>query len=126
MTDLERGRKTILVVDDEPAVRDSTALLLEMLDFSVMEAGDARSALLALEENASVDLLFTDLALPDGVSGADLARQALAMRPGLKILLTTGRPGLVKAESFTMIGKPFRMADLARKIKEAMGAGTPG
>ena len=124
MADVEQGRKTILVVDDEPEVSSSTALLLETLDFSVLEARDARSALVALEENAAVDLLFTDLVLPGGVSGADLARQALARRPGLKVLITTGRPELAEGETFNLIGKPFRMADLARKIEEVMG--TPG
>ena len=120
MTDLERDRRTILVVDDEPEVRSSTAILLETLDFSVLEARDAPSALAALEENASIELLFTDLVLPGGVSGADLARQALAKRPGLKVLLTTGRPELAEGETFTLIGKPFRMADLARMIEKVM------
>jgi CheY-like chemotaxis protein len=124
MADLERDRRTILVVDDEPEVRSSTALLLETLDFSVLEAGDAQTALAALEEIGAVELLLTDLVLPGGVSGADLARQALAKRPGLKVLLTTGRPELAEGETFALIGKPFRMADLAQKIEEVMG--TPG
>lgn len=122
MADLERDRKTILVVDDEPEVRSSTALLLETLDFSVLEASDAQTALATLERNDGVALLLTDLVLPGGVSGADLARQALAKCPGLKVLLTTGRPELAQGETFTLLGKPFRMAELAQKIEEVMGA----
>lgn len=122
MANFKRKRKTILIVDDEPEVRRSTALLLEALEFSVLEAHDASSALAALDQNARVDLLFTDLVLPGGVSGADLARQATAKRPGLKVLLTTGRPDLAEGETFTLIGKPFHMADLARKIEEALRA----
>ena len=116
-------QQTILVVDDEAEVRDSTALLLETLDYAVLEAKDAQSAIAVLEREGTVDLLLTDMVLTGGVSGAQLARQALARRPDLKILLTTGRPELVEGEDFTIIEKPFRMSELAEKIQEAMAAG---
>lgn len=122
MPDLERSRRTILVVDDEPEVRSSTALLLETLGYLVLEASDARTALSALEEDRAVDLLLADLVLPGGVSGAELARQALARCPDLKVLLTTGRPELAEGETFALIGKPFRMAELAQRIEEVMAA----
>lgn len=120
----QQDRQTILVVDDEAEVRDSTALLLETLDFVVLAAQDAQSAIAVLEQDETIDLLLTDMVLPGGVSGTELARQALARRPDLKILLTTGRPELVEDEEFPIIEKPFRMAALADKIREAMAAGT--
>jgi DNA-binding NtrC family response regulator len=121
---IQQDRQTILVVDDEAEVRDSTALLLETLDYVVLEAQDARTAIAVLEQDETIDLMLTDLVLPGGVSGAQLARQALAKRPDLKILLTTGRPELVEGEEFTIIEKPFRMAALAEKIRQTMAAGT--
>jgi len=118
-----RDRQTILVVDDEAEVRDSMALLLQTLDYTVLEAQDAKSAIAVLEQEGKVDLLLTDMVLTGGVSGTQLARQALAAYPDLKILLTTGRPELVEGEDFTIIEKPFRMAELAEKIQVAMAAG---
>lgn len=120
-----RHRKTILVVDDEPEVRNSTALLLETLGFRIVQAENARSAVVALEENEGVDLLFTDMVLPGGVSGVDLARDMLAKRPNLKVLVTTGRPELVNQDEFPVINKPFRMAELANRILEELGEGAP-
>ena len=123
MGEIRQNQQTILVVDDDAEVRDSMALLLETLDYAVLEAQDARSAIAVLEQVGTIDLLLTDVVLTGGVSGAQLARQALATRPDLKILLTTGRPELVEGEEFTIIEKPFRMAELAGKIQEAMAGG---
>jgi DNA-binding NtrC family response regulator len=123
MGEIRQDQQTILVVDDDTEVRDSMALLLETLDYAVLEAQDARSAIAVLEQVGTIDLLLTDMVLTGGVSGAQLARQALATRPDLKILLTTGRPELVEGEDFTIIEKPFRMAELAEKIQEAMAGG---
>ncbi len=120
-----QDRKTILVVDDEPEVRNSTALLLETLGFLVIQAQDARSAVAALAENESVDLLFTDMVLPGGVSGVDLARDVLAKRPDLKIVVTSGRPELVNQDEFPVISKPFRMTELASRIREELGDDVP-
>ncbi len=123
MEDVRQEQQTILVVDDEVEVRDSMALLLETLDYAVLEAQDAKSAIAVLQQQGSIDLLLTDMVLTGGVSGTQLARQALASRPDLKILLTTGRPELVEGQEFTVIEKPFRMAELAEKIQEAMAGG---
>jgi DNA-binding NtrC family response regulator len=125
MANRPQDRKTILVVDDEPEVRSSTALLLETLGFLTVQAEDARSAFAVLEENKTVDLLFTDMVLPGGVSGVDLAREVLAKHPDLKVLVTSGRPELVNQDEFSVISKPFRMAELANRIREELGEGTP-
>ena len=103
-------RKTILVVDDEPEVRDSTALLLEALGFDVLQAGDASSAMAALARLSSVDLLLTDISLPGGISGGELAKRASEECPGLEIILITGRPETADGLDYPLISKPFRMA----------------
>jgi DNA-binding NtrC family response regulator len=97
---------------------------LETLDYVVLEAQDARTAIAVLEQDETIDLMLTDMVLPGGVSGTQLAQQALAKRPDLRILLTTGRPELVEGEEFAIIEKPFRMAALAEKIRQAMATGT--
>lgn len=114
------GRGTILVVDDEPEVRSSTALLLETLNYAVVEAGDGQSAIAVLEQEEAIDLLLTDMVLPGGMSGADLAAHARAKRPVLKVLLTSGRPEFLEDTEFAVIGKPFRMAELSRKLQEVL------
>ncbi len=128
MTESTSERQTVLVVDDEPEVRGSTALLVETLGFAVVEAGDGPSAIAALEQNPSIALLFTDVVLPGGMKGTDLAKRALARHPDLKVLLTSGSPRLLEEEGHSVIRKPFRLAELAEKIEEILGErgdGTP-
>ena len=120
MTDWGCKRQTILVVDDEPEVRQSTALLLEALDFRVLEAADGADARAILESDPGVDLLFVDVILSGGVNGAELARDAVAARPGLRVLLTSGRPDLVGDDRFPIIGKPFRLSELGDRIDEIL------
>jgi CheY-like chemotaxis protein len=114
-------RWTILVVDDEPDVRNSTALVLETLDYTVVEAGDGLAALALLERDASIDLLLSDVVLSGEMNGNDLAERACAERPSLKVVLTSGRPEFLEGLPFAVIAKPFRMAELGRKIAEVLG-----
>ena len=126
MTDGGDKQKTILVVEDEPEVRQSTALVLEALDFSVVEAAGGIEMLAVLESDRDIDLLFVDLILAGGVNGAELAREAVASRPGLRVLLTSGRPELAKDKQFPVIGKPFRLSELGDKVKEALESDSGG
>ena len=126
MTDGGGKRQMILVVDDEPEVRQSTALLLEALDFRVLEAADGADARAVLESDPGVDLLFVDVILSGGVNGAELARDAVAARPGLRVLLTSGRPDLVKDDRFPIIGKPFRLSELGDRIDEILKSSSGG
>lgn len=119
-------RKTILVVDDEPEVRDSTALLLEAIGFDVLQASDAESALAVLDRCSAVDLLFTDLSLPGGVNGAELAEKALEDFPDLKIILTTGRPEMAAGFDYPFISKPFRLVELGQAIDQVLQRGDKG
>jgi signal transduction histidine kinase/CheY-like chemotaxis protein len=116
------GMGTILVVEDDPGVRGYSTETLRDLGFTVREAANARAALDTLRSDASIDLIFTDVGLP-GMSGPDLAREALTLRPELKILLTTGYAqddvfGRMRTEpGVLLIAKPFGRAELMQKIR---------
>ena len=79
-----------------------------------MVARNGQEALEALQGPDRIDLLFTDLVMPGGMSGIELARQAQAIRPGLRVLLATGYSALEKpaTDQFPIISKPFRSAEL--------------
>jgi CheY-like chemotaxis protein len=120
-----RGKgETILVVEDNFELRNSAVRQLVDLGFRVVEANDAATALLALERER-VDLLFTDLVMPGGVGGHDLVKAALARRPSLRIVLTSGFPdamlqGDPATANLKLITKPYRKKDLARTLREVL------
>ena len=80
----------MLVVEDEPTVRSLAESILEDIGYVTLSAGDAREALVLLQADDPVDLLFTDINMPDGPDGVELARSAVELRPGLRVLYTTG------------------------------------
>lgn len=119
-TPLPRTRPLrILVVDDDPAVREVTATFLEELGHEILEAEDGPSALRTLE-TAEIDLMVADLAMPL-MSGAELAATVKASHPRMPVLLVTGYAELDKLpKEYPLLHKPFRQADLARCIQELM------
>ncbi len=118
----KRG-ETVLVVDDEPTVRMLVAEVLEDLGYNAMEAGDGPTGLKILQSGIRVDLLVTDVGLPSGMNGRQLAEAARALRPALKVLFITGyaenavlshghlQPGM------HVLTKPFAMDALASRIR---------
>lgn len=125
MASPQRGHETILVVEDDTEVRATVIRQLSDLGYRVVEAEKAQAALALLKNPAvTIDLLFTDLVMPGGMNGHELARAALAERPALKILYTSGYPGstlrgddrLKEGEHF--LSKPYRRQALARKLDE--------
>jgi PAS domain S-box-containing protein len=119
------GGKTILVVEDDPDVREMIVGMLSDLGYQTLVARTGPEALAILDQEGSVDLLFTDVVMPGGISGIDLARAAGRSRPDLKILLTSGYAGSEpEAQSarreFPFIAKPYRTPALARKLREAL------
>jgi CheY-like chemotaxis protein len=118
--------ETILIVEDDADVRAGTVDMLRRLGYSVLEAADGRAALRVLEDNAGVDLLFTDVGLPGGLNGRQLAEAALLQRPALKILFTTGyaRNAIVHHgrldPGLELIVKPFNYAELAAKLRAVL------
>ena len=121
-----KGGEAILLVEDDDDVRRFTAESLGELGYRVRQARDAASALQALEEPEPVDLLFTDIGLPGGVNGRELADAARKRKPRLKVLFTSGyaRDTVVKQgvldTSFDFVGKPFTQTGLARRVREAL------
>jgi PAS domain S-box-containing protein len=116
----------VLLVEDDPRVRKVTARRLRGLGYAPIEAGDARAALEVLGRRDEVDLLFTDIVMPGGMSGVDLAREARRLRPGLKILFTSGyadqaatERGMV-TENARWLAKPYRTEDLAQALRELL------
>jgi CheY-like chemotaxis protein len=116
----------VLVVEDDPEVRDVTVEMLRSLGYEVLTAPDAPSALALLSRDDHVDILFSDIVMPGGVNGVELARQAVRLRPRLRVLLASGYPmsalasehGLGREPEFSFIGKPYRGADLAGKLRQ--------
>ena len=123
----QRGSGSVLIVEDDVEVREMSVALLESLGYRVIVAGDGRQALEFLRSAEFIDLMFTDLVMPGGISGVALARQARLLRPALKVLLTTGYAGLESAgaEEFPLLRKPFRPAELSRAVAEMIGAAAP-
>ncbi len=127
-----RGEETILVVEDNPEVREVAVALLENLGYTVLEAENGRSALAVLGTDQKVDLLFTDIVMPGGMDGTDLARAARLTRPNLPIVFATGyaeaamvhERQVVTADS--LVSKPYRRAELAEKIRNALTGLPPG
>ena len=120
--------ETILVVEDDDDVRTYSVETLRDLGYRVVEAHDGPSALRLLERQPRVDLLFTDVVLPSGMTGAQVAAQARALRPELKVLFTTGyaRNAIIHHgrldKGVQLITKPFTFADLAAKVRDVLDA----
>ncbi|MBV9881389.1 MAG: PAS domain S-box protein [Sphingomonadaceae bacterium] len=119
--------ETILVCEDDDDVRAYTVEMLRELGYRVLEAHDAPAALrLLARQEGKVDLLFTDVVLPGGMTGAELAREARALRPDLRILFTTGyaRNAIVHHgrldPGVELITKPFAHADLAARVRDML------
>ncbi|WP_337185937.1 CHASE3 domain-containing protein [Phenylobacterium sp.] len=120
-----RGGEVVLVVEDDERVRRFSVDALRELGYSVAQAADARQAMTELGLQARVDLLFTDVVMPD-LDGRRLADRALEARPGLKVLYTTGytrnaivHNGMLDAD-VAFLAKPFTVEQLAFKIRQVM------
>jgi CheY-like chemotaxis protein len=115
--------KTILLVEDDSALQAlSTEMLLD-LGYSVITASDANGALEILKREPAVDLVFSDVIMPGGKSGINLAADAAKLRPELKILLTSGYTGesldkhKIAEVSVPFIAKPFTQSELAKQLQ---------
>ncbi|MGE0747269.1 MAG: PAS domain S-box protein [Rhodospirillales bacterium] len=123
---LPLGLETVLVAEDDPFVRGFAIRTLEDLGYRVIAAVNGREALGVLESDEQIDLLFTDIVMPGGMSGWELAEKARALRPALRIMLTSGYAmetllarGRMHA-GMAFLNKPYRKAELARRLREAL------
>lgn len=123
------GSETILLVEDNEGVRRMAMRQLKELGYKVVEAEDATQAITLLDNGAEVDLLFTDIVMPGGATGHDLAREAQARRPQIRILYTSGytelaaRHGQGIGPEAPLLSKPYRKQDLAHAVRSALDAG---
>ena len=118
------GTETILVVEDDPDVRRLTTDGLRELGYRVLAAADGPEAVAILKGGDRIDLLFSDIVMPRGIRGDELAHRATAMRTGLKVLLTSGYPaelsGRAASGLITLLRKPYRHDELAQAIRAAL------
>jgi len=113
----------VLVVDDDPAVRDVTVQMLRQIGYGVTEADSGQAALDALGRGEVYDLLLIDVAMP-GLSGIETVRRARQRWPGLRVLYVTGYADFAGAEQRTgddpLIKKPFRLAELRSEVRRVL------
>jgi len=118
--------ETVLVVEDDVDVRQQSVEALSELGYRVLQAADGPAALRLLRRETHVDLLFTDVVLPAGMTGAQVAAEAREIQPGIKVLFTTGyaRNAIVHNgrldPGVQLITKPYSFADLAAKIRDVL------
>jgi two-component system, cell cycle sensor histidine kinase and response regulator CckA len=122
----ERGTETILLVEDDPAVRSVAARVLRAAGYRVIDAENGAEALARFRNGSGpVDLVLTDLVMP-GISGHELAQELQAEAPGMKFLFTSGHTAdalvrrKVDERHLHFVGKPFTAAELTRSVRKAL------
>jgi signal transduction histidine kinase/DNA-binding response OmpR family regulator len=125
--ELVGGSEQILVVEDDASVLALTVEMLGGLGYRVLTATGAAEALALIDRGAEVDLLFSDIVMPGGVSGVGLARAAQERRPDLKVLLTSGfvgDRGALEEAGYPVLDKPYQMQALAAKLRALLSGET--
>ncbi|HEX3536046.1 MAG TPA: PAS domain S-box protein [Stellaceae bacterium] len=120
------SRARVLVVEDDPEVLDVTVATLSHYGYEVLTARDGPSALDVLRRDDRIDILFSDIVMPNGMNGVELARRAVQLRPQIGVLLASGYPAAALSTEqggageidFSFIGKPYRSADLLEKLQQ--------
>jgi PAS domain S-box-containing protein len=122
------GGKKVLLVDDDEAVRGTAVSLLESLGYQVVVASGGAEALDIIARDSSIDVLFTDVVMPGGMNGGEVAKEALRLRPDVKVLFSSGyfegalvREGDIAASTHFIV-KPYRKKDLAQKMDEVLNS----
>ncbi|WP_423907437.1 PAS domain S-box protein [Caballeronia sp.] len=117
--------ETVLIVEDEPDVLDAAGQLFRSIGYEVVTATNGIDALATLERRTDIDILFTDVVMPKGVSGIQLARSARELRPDLKVILASGYPlpalreQYGRIDDFAFVNKPYRLAEVAKALRAA-------
>jgi len=128
---LERGSETILLVEDDPAVRVASVDMLAGLGYRMLTAADGEQALDILHSGAAVDLMFSDVSMPGRVKATQLVRQAARLAPRMAVVLTSGHAvdrallGEDMPADVALLPKPYVLAQLARTIRAGLDARVP-
>jgi signal transduction histidine kinase len=123
-----RSGEVVLIVEDDDDVRDSTITLVRDLGYSVVAARNGPEALERLKSGERIDLLFTDVVLPQGMNGRALSLEAVALRPGLPVLFTTGyaRNAIIHDgrldPGVQLLAKPYTQSEIAQKLRAVIDA----
>ena len=119
----------ILAVDDSPSMRKMVSFTLTGAGYQVVEAVDGNAALALLQQaDRPFDLLLTDIVMPGGIDGYQLAKLALERRPGIKVLLSSGYTGeslptdKARDLGLKLLAKPYRQAELAKAVRTVLDA----
>lgn len=126
LTEVAAGSERILVVEDNEELRKILTDILRDQGYRVVEVQDGKEAIKYLQEGQPFDLLFTDMVLPGGMNGADIAEQAKQIQPSIKALFTTGyaEHSVVDkaklASSATLVSKPYRRTELLAKVRQVL------
>jgi CheY-like chemotaxis protein len=122
ITDTALATKQILLVDDDEAYREATAAMLRAAGYAVQVAPDYQLALEILERNDPIDLLVTDIVMPDRVNGMALSRMARMRRPDIRVIYVSGYdiPGLDREILGTMLRKPVGDDQLLTEIARSL------
>jgi signal transduction histidine kinase/ActR/RegA family two-component response regulator/HAMP domain-containing protein len=121
------GSETILIVEDEPVLRSMARDILEECGYRILEASSGREALDVWNQRANeIDLLLTDMVMPDGISGVDLVERLLASQPRLKVVFTSGYTGnevnqkMLARTRASFLAKPYTHAELAKTVRDCL------
>lgn len=124
-----RGSETILLVEDDDAVREYATAQLKSLGYTVLEASNGKEALKQLEGHTEIDMLFTDIVMPGGMDGCELGRQARSLRSALAVLHCSGyaesafaRHGALD-EDIEVLSKPYTRLEVAERIRKVLEKG---
>ncbi|MCH8167243.1 MAG: response regulator [Proteobacteria bacterium] len=123
------GSARILVVEDDPDVRLVPVAILRAQGYEVAEAADGKQAIERLEAKPPFDLLFTDIVLPGGINGGEIAAEAKRLQPGIRVIYTTGYAEHAVVHNgkldpgATLLTKPYRRTDLLREVHAALAGG---
>jgi len=122
------GAERVLVVEDDETVLAMAVEALGSLGYQVSTATSARAAVEALEKDPAIDLVFSDVVMPGGWNGIELAHRVRGLRPNTRILLTSGYVGdraAVPPHDFPLIDKPYELSHLAAKVREVLDGPSP-
>jgi PAS domain S-box-containing protein len=125
--ELPGGSETLLLVEDDPRLRRVLSRRLRSLGYDVVEADNGAAGLVELAQRPEIALLFTDMVMPGGMTGFELAQAALAMKPEVKVLFTSGyaEPSIARLglSAGAWLKKPYTADELAQKIREVLRGG---
>jgi CheY-like chemotaxis protein len=117
---------TLLVVEDDDDIRELVVSVLRAEGYSVLQAVNGGVATVLLDEDIAIDLLFTDIVMPGGPDGFELADRAKQRRPDLKVLYATGYAGLARARldqplHGKILNKPYRLEEILAEVRRLLG-----